>query len=132
MSDAFAPPSDIPEQDPHVMVAAVAQMAMAALSGLVIAFAILMAFLSLFIPTNPGDPPAAFSAGIMCCESSFAILPLVLYGLGGMGLMRGSKWGWAVALAGFGILLGGCTLPLGLYGMWALLRESQRRRFGWL
>jgi hypothetical protein len=79
------------------------------------------------IPTNPGDPPIAVIGFIEC---AFMLVPTVLYSAAALGVFTRQKWGWVMALIGFGLWMGGCCAPLALAGFYALLREDGRKAFG--
>ncbi len=64
-------------------------------------------------------------AGILCFGSVAAVSVS-----GAVGLHRERPWGWWCAAIAFGLWLGGCGLPIGVYGLWALTRAPVRRRFG--
>jgi hypothetical protein len=79
------------------------------------------------VPTAEGEPPL-WVIGI--AECLFMMVPTVLYGAAATGVYLRTKWGWVLALIGFGLWMGGCCMPLGLAGFYALLREEGRRAFG--
>jgi hypothetical protein len=79
------------------------------------------------IPTSPGDPPMYVIAPI---EFVVMTIPTVLYLGGAVGLHLRAKWGWVLALIGFGLWMGGCCMPFGAIGFYALLREDGRKAFG--
>jgi hypothetical protein len=79
------------------------------------------------VPMEPGDPPLAV---IGLLECAFMLIPTALYGSAAAGVYLRTKWGWMLALIGFGLWMGGCCMPLGLAGFYALLREEGRRAFG--
>lgn len=137
MADVYQAPEAGPARDPYLgmttdgmLVVAMAELLVAAgISGCFMALTALMTVVSLVvdIPTEPGDPPMWVIAPI---ETAFCALPTALYGLGAVGVYRRAKWGWGLALIGFGLWMGGCAMPLGLFGFYALLREDGRRAFG--
>lgn len=127
---AVAPPDD--EFDVHVILsiaflgfcaAIMVLIALAALAGAVF-FAIAQP------PSSPGDPPPLVMAVIMVFEAVFLLAFGAPYALGAYGLGRRRKWGFVLALVGYGLWLGGCCAPFAIYFYWALLRERTRKQFG--
>lgn len=54
----------------------------------------------------------------------------VLTGAAALGVLRKKQWGWWCAAIAWVLLLPGGCLPLGVYGLWALLRAHVREGFG--
>jgi hypothetical protein len=133
----FASPSDEPERDPRtglpvdtmLNLVALLMLAPALLSGAFTALTAAMTVLALVvdIPTAPGDPPLYVIAPI---ESCMCMVPTMLYGAAGVGVVRRKVWGWYLALLGLLFWMGGCLAPVALFGFYALLNEGGRRAFG--
>ena len=58
------------------------------------------------------------------------MVPTVLYGMAAIGVFRRKTYGWYLGLAGLMLGMGGCLMPLCLFGMYALLCRPGRRAFG--
>ena len=135
MADEYAPPgpesssSAGPSSDGLITLAMAELIVAAGVSGMFMAVTALATVMSLFVdvPTSPGDPPLSVIAPI---ETAFCAIPTALYGAAAVGVGLRRKWGWVLALIGFGLWMGGCGMPFALFGFYALLREDGRRAFG--
>jgi hypothetical protein len=131
VSDAF----EAPEKDPYLgmstdgllVVAMGLLIAAAGFCGMFLVITGVGTVMSPFLPQEPGEPPMWVIAPL---EFLFFLVPTALYGLAAVGVWRRAKWGWVLALLGFGVWMGGCCLPFALVGFYALLREDGRKAFG--
>lgn len=128
-------PSDAtpPTHDPHVLVAIIALLA---IGVPLVVLGILMVPVGLLVGmTDPefqamGEAGPWAGLGIGLLEFVFVSGFGSVYLAGGAGLLMRKKWGWVLALVAFGMWMGGCCMPFGIYGFWALLREPVRKAYG--
>lgn len=116
-------------RDLHVSIYA----ALLAATGLPLAgFVVLVPLAALRVAVY-GLPPGDADAGWI-----FAIVLPLTFGLGlvgvaqlvtALGLWRQRRWGWLAGLACCAVWMMGGLLPLGAYGLYALLRGPVRERF---
>lgn len=108
--------------------------------GSLLVIGLMLGFMGLFMgfmvatgslpPPHAGDPPNEFMPFIAFFEALFFAIPGSLYAIAAYGLGTRKKWGWIGALIGCALTMTGCCAPFGLYGFYALLREPQRRLYG--
>lgn len=79
------------------------------------------------VPTEPGQPPLWIMGTLEAC---FFAVPTAGYGVAAFGVYTRAKFGWILGLLGFALWMGGCCMPFGLAGMYALLRPGGRKAFG--
>ena len=138
MSDVFdAPAAADRAHDPYtslpndvqLTVAGILLLVPAVFTGGFTLILVVMTFVSLFvdIPTEPGTPPMYVIAPI---EGLFCLMPTMLYGVAAIGVFRRHKVGWFLGMLGFALWMGGCLMPLGLFGVYALLCAGGRKAFG--
>jgi len=76
--------------------------------------------------------PAPWAIGLVMgvVAGAFVAVFAVVYLAGGIGLLRGRRWGWILGLLLCAGWATSCCAPLGAWGLWVLLRAEGRRRFG--
>jgi hypothetical protein len=129
---------DTPSQDPpfkldvHLILGAVFQAATALVGGLGAIFSPMAGYMAYTEGDEIGEllGPVGSTVfygvlGVLCFGGVAA-----LNGAGALGVMRKKQWGWWCSAIAWVLLLPGGCLPLGVYGLWALLRAHVRRGFG--
>lgn len=133
VADDSLPPLRGPLEDPHLLVTIVLLM----MYGIpLIGFALLfppVGFIGGLLDPEFQDIPGGFL--IMGCIGTIEGLCMgimgALYIASAVGLLRGRKWAWVLALCASAIWMSSpCCLPVGGYCLFALLRERVRRAYG--
>ena len=138
MNDAWAPPEAAgvveeppltsPLEDVHVVVTVVLLLS----NGLpMLLLGLTLPVMGVVLGLVEPQPDGVFLASLGIFEGLCIGVMGVLYTVGGFGLVRPKPWAWIVGLVAVAFWMSSpCCLPMGAYGLYALLRERVRVVYG--